>query len=72
MVQFLGVNGDSVSAVLRLCSPPRVLVRSQGSVSCEGIFLGRERRSHTLEILEPRLLSHSFLAHMFTLTRKLL
>lgn len=54
--------------VLRLCSPPRVRVSSRGSVSWKGFFLSRERCSRKLEILRPRMLSHSSLAHEFTLT----
>lgn len=65
-----GSLSPSPPPVLRLLlrSPPRALVRSHDSVSRKGFFLGRERRSHTLEILEPRLLSHTSLAHEFTLT----
>lgn len=70
VVQFLGVNWGSLSAsppVLRSCSPPCVLVHSHDSVSWKGFFLGRERRNHTLEILEPRLLSHTSLAQELTI-----
>lgn len=56
----------SVSPALCSCSP-RVLVCSHASVSWKGCFLGRERRNHSLEILELRLLSHTSLAHELTL-----
>lgn len=49
------------AAVLRLCSPPRVLALSHDSASCKGSFLGRKGRSHLLEILETETAESLFL-----------
>lgn len=55
-----------ICPVLHLRSPPCELVHSHDSVSWKGSFLGRERPNHTLAIVEPRLLTHTSMAHELT------
>lgn len=69
---FWGVSSsEELCLISSCCACAHHHVRSSAHTHmiqfpCKGFFLGRERCSHTLAILEPRLLSHTSLAQQFT------